>query len=296
MKVLDLFSGIGGFSLGLQWAGMQTAAFCEIDPYCRKVLAKHWPTIPIHEDIKELNGEQYSEAVDLVCGGFPCQPFSLAGKRAGSSDDRALWPEMLRVIREVQPTWVIGENVVGIINMELDSCLADLEGEGYACQTFDIPACGVDAHHIRHRIWIVAHAGGDGVRVQPGRGSGENGTKAAWPFDSGEDVANAGCRNGDTRGDVETGELPAKRGIPATNTERRGDLSDADRAGREEQWWTEPVRTEQFAAQCESRWEPEPSVCRVAHGIPNRVDRLKGLGNAVVPQIVEAIGRLILRA
>jgi len=154
--VLDLFSGIGGFSLGLERAGMQTVAFCENDKFCQKVLAKHWPDIPIHENIEELDGRQYRGTVDLVCGGFPCQPFSVAGKQRGSEDDRALWPEMLRVIREVEPAWVIGENVSGIINMELDNVLSDLENSGYSCQTFVIPACAVDAPHRRDRVWIIA--------------------------------------------------------------------------------------------------------------------------------------------
>ena len=158
MKVLDLFSGIGGFSLGLERAGFETVAFCEIEDYPRKVLAKHWPDIPIHRDIRELDGEQYRGTVDVVCGGFPCQPFSAAGKRRGSDDDRHLWPEMFRVIREIQPAWVIGENVTGLEGMELDNCASDLEGVGFAVQVFDIPACGVGAIHRRHRLWIVAHA------------------------------------------------------------------------------------------------------------------------------------------
>ena len=158
MRVLDLFSGIGGFSLGLESAGMETVAFCEQDKFCQKVLAHHWPTLPIHSDITELNGYEYRGSVELVCGGFPCQPFSVAGKQLGKEDDRALWPEMLRVIREVAPRWVIGENVSGIIPMELDQVLSDLEGEGYTCWTFVLPACAVDAHHRRDRVWIVAYS------------------------------------------------------------------------------------------------------------------------------------------
>ena len=157
MKVLDLFSGIGGFSLGLERAGMETVAFCENDKFCQKVLAKHWPDVPIHNNIEELDGREYKGTVDLVCGGFPCQPFSVAGQQRGKEDDRALWPEMLRVIREVEPAWVIGENVSGIIHMELDNVLSDLEGAGYSCQSFVIPACGVDAKHKRDRVWILAH-------------------------------------------------------------------------------------------------------------------------------------------
>ena len=107
MRVLDLFSGVGGFSLGLEAAGMETVAFCEREPFCQAVLRKHWPDVPIHDDITQLDGKAYRGTVELVCGGFPCQPFSVAGKRRGAEDDRALWPEMLRVIREVQPTWVL---------------------------------------------------------------------------------------------------------------------------------------------------------------------------------------------
>ena len=162
MRVLDLFSGIGCFSLGLESVGMETVAFCEMDAFCQKVLKKHWPNVPIHSDIKELDGNEYRGAVELICGGFPCQPFSVAGEQRGAEDDRALWPEMFRVICEVQPTWVIGENVSGIINMELDNVLSDLEAEGYAAQAFVIPACSVDAKHRRDRVWIVAHADSQG--------------------------------------------------------------------------------------------------------------------------------------
>ena len=175
MRVLDLFSGIGGFSLGLQRAGMQTVAFCEIDPFCRRVLEKRFPGVPIFDDIRTLTKRSLQEAgvtsdaepIDLICGGFPCQPFSVAGNQRGDQDDRYLWPEMLRVISEVRPTWIIGENVPGIINMALDNVLSDLENLSYACQTFNIPACAVDAPHQRKRVWIVAHAGGDGLR-EPG--------------------------------------------------------------------------------------------------------------------------------
>ena len=158
MRVLDLFSGIGGFSLGLESAGMETVAFCEKDSFCRKVLTQHWPNVPIHEDIRDLDGRIYRGTVDVVCGGFPCQPFSVAGLRQGKDDDRHLWPEMLRVIRESQPRWVIGENVSGFIRMALDDVCADLEREGYEVRTFVLPACAVDARHRRDRVWIMAHS------------------------------------------------------------------------------------------------------------------------------------------
>lgn len=164
MRVLDLFSGIGGFSIGLESVGMETVAFCEQNKFCQKILAQHWPTVPIHSDITELNGYEYRGSVELVCGGFPCQPFSVAGEQRGKEDDRALWPEMLRVIREVAPRWVIGENVSGIIPMELDTVLSDLEGEGYTCWTFVLPACAVDAPHRRDRVWVVANTNGSGLQ------------------------------------------------------------------------------------------------------------------------------------
>ena len=170
MRVLDLFSGIGGFSLGLERAGMETVAFCEIEDYPVKVLKKHWPDVPIAKDIRKLSynyktkeliydGEViYVGPIDLICGGFPCQPFSVAGKQRGKEDDRHLWPEMFRLIKEIRPTWVVGENVAGFIKMALDDVLANLESEGYATRPFVIPACAVGAVHRRDRVWIVGYS------------------------------------------------------------------------------------------------------------------------------------------
>lgn len=160
---VDLFSGIGGFALAARWNGLQTVAFCERDHYAAKVLQKHWPDVPIHDDVRTFPGERYAGAT-ILTGGFPCQPFSLAGKRAGAGDDRFLWPAMVAVVESVRPAWVIGENVPGLISMGLDSCLSDLERIGYACQAFCIPACAVGAGHQRQRIWIVAHAERDSVQ------------------------------------------------------------------------------------------------------------------------------------
>ena len=154
---LDLFSGIGGFALAAKWAGFETVQFVEYEPYAQKVLAKNFPGIPIHGDIYEFNATEYL-GVTLLTGGFPCQPFSHAGKRLGTEDDRAIWPQMLRVIQEARPTWVLGENVSGLIQMELDTVLFDLEREGYAAQSFVIPAVAKDARHRRDRVWIVAHS------------------------------------------------------------------------------------------------------------------------------------------
>lgn len=170
MKVLDLFSGIGGFSLGLERAGMETVAFCECAAYTRKILNKNWPGIPVYEDVKTLTYERLKndgiQTVDLVSGGYPCQPFSSAGKRKGQGDDRHLWPEMHRIIDDVRPTWVLCENVVGHITLGIDQVLSDLESSGYSCQTFGVPAVAVDANHLRMRVWIVAYSNGIGCNIR----------------------------------------------------------------------------------------------------------------------------------
>ena len=197
MDVLDLFSGIGGFSLGLEWAGMSTKAMCEKDPYCRKVLSKHWPGLKIHEDIRDLDGRQYANSIDVVAGGFPCQPFSVAGERKGKLDDRHLWPEMFRVIKESRPRWVIGENVFGFINMALDDVQSDLESEQYEVRKFVLPAVAVDAKHRRDRCFVIAYSNSDLIRNKPRWGDGENGQGSPISADHGEaqSMANSRCKS-----------------------------------------------------------------------------------------------------
>jgi DNA (cytosine-5)-methyltransferase 1 len=154
---LDLVSGIGGFALAAQMAGgIKTAAFCEIDPWARQVLAKNFPGTPIHDDVRTLKPNDYGR-IDLITGGYPCQPFSLAGKRQGEDDDRHLWPEVLRIVKQARPRWVLCENVIGHVTMGLDEVLSDLEGAGYSAEPIIIPACAVDADHQRYRVWIIAH-------------------------------------------------------------------------------------------------------------------------------------------
>lgn len=173
MNALSLFSGIGGIDLACEWAGIKTVAFCERDPFCQKVLNKHWPGIPIYDDVCTLTKERLEEdgidcrAIDLIHGGYPCQPFSIAGKRKGENDDRHLWPEIARLLQEIRPRWFVGENVVGHITLGLDSVLSDLDDLDYTTQAFVVPAVAVGALHRRDRVFIVAYANSE--RLQGGR-------------------------------------------------------------------------------------------------------------------------------
>lgn len=166
MTHASLFSGIGGFDLAAEWAGWTNAFNCEIDPFCRRILKYHFPNADQYADIRTTDFTIWRGRVDVLTGGFPCQPFSLAGKRKGTEDDRYLWPEMLRVIRTVRPRWIVGENVFGIVNWSegvvFEQVCSDLEAAGYAVQPYIIPACGVGAPHRRDRCWFVAHARSDG--------------------------------------------------------------------------------------------------------------------------------------
>jgi DNA (cytosine-5)-methyltransferase 1 len=263
----SLFSGIGGFDLGLERAGMSVRWQVEIDPYCNRVLAKHWPDVPRYRDVRDCGAGNLAP-VDLVCGGVPCQPASVAGKRRGTSDDRWLWPEATRIIRELRPAWCLFENVPGLLSLEhgtiFDSLLADLEAEGYACGTLLLPAVAFDAPHRRMRVWIVANANSRGLpesRVceeQPGR---------AEAVGASEVVADS--------------QNPDGRGPDGTDNARRGH-SQTGRCG--------------VASGRVQHWSAEPAVGRVADGVLHRVDRLRTLGNAVVPQVAQWLGERILEA
>ncbi len=271
IKVLDLFSGIGGFSLGLERAGpFRTVAFCEQDKFCQAVLRKHWPDTPIYDDVKTIDTDRLGR-IDLVCGGFPCQPFSVAGKQRGAEDDRDLWPEMLRIIETVQSRWAIGENVRGFVNdrMGLQRSLSDLESIGYSAVPFIIPACSVDAPHRRDRVWIVAH------RTSMGRQAGA--AQAGWQ--KGDGALRPSC---------------AKDVADADRQRLQRQRTNGSQEGRQEPP-KRPAGLCNGTASAE-RWATEPSVGRVAHGIRNRAHRLKALGNAVVPQVVTQIGKAILAA
>jgi DNA (cytosine-5)-methyltransferase 1 len=411
VKHLDLFSGIGGFALGLQKVGFETVAFCDIEKYCQHLLKQKWNGVKIYSDVREITKEKFKadgiESPEIITGGFPCQPFSVAGSRKGTDDNRHLWPEMFRIIKEFKPRWIIGENVRGIVSIQdglvFETVCTDLESEGYEVQTFNIPAVGVGAPHKRERIWIVANSrcsirgkqssrnsesigsrtfkkterstdtskitgsseraetmadteskrtGENNERLRS-RTSGISGREGTTRIQ--EDVANsntgnveAGCERqrrireentkerqsnnatGSSEVMANTNESisrerqifgnPNDKGRGASET-RRESLQPEDRQTRtdnlgsgsevmantnserqQEQCRPKSIQEEGNELECSSSqsggnfWDIEPDVGRVVNGLPGRVHRLKGLGNAIVPQIAEEIGRAIMKA
>ena len=235
MRHGSLFSGIGGFDLAAIWAGWDNIFQVEANPFCQQVLTKHFPHVTKYKDIREFNGKKYRGAIDILSGGFPCQPFSAAGKRKGKSDNRYLWPEMLRVIKEVQPRWVLAENVYGLVTLKggmvLETVCADLEGSGYEVQPYIVPACAIGAIHKRERIWILAHANHNGLqRKLPENSRETHGLSKAFP-------SHALCHD--------------------------------------------------------EKQLPKPYVTGGYDGIPNRMDRIKTLGNAIVPQVAYEFFKII---
>ena len=423
IRILDICSGIGGFSLGLEsTGGFDTVAFCEFDDFCRKVLNKHWPDVPIYKDLKEIGNEpeRIIQDFDLICGGIPCQPFSVAGKKKGKEDDRHLWPYMYEIIKHKKPSWVIVENVGGFVNVALDDVCLDLEAQGYATQSFIIPACSVEAPHRRDRIWIlgknlenpgralrqgrieqgenadevgqgdadqlersggtsrsdVANSQLKGLEGQHGDSSSQRGqdegslsgtegssrTDEDVPNSSGQrleghrgehglreaseeeqtsrrsqerDVSHAKelDRNVDDNGHSgqcdgqqrqglqgELGGASSNRAEDVANTERLGQQgqgeherpsntekdsegqasgTDDGSQGQTGQGHTEPGvggMADGVSARLDGHYgfEREPNIPRVATGIPERVNRLKALGNSIVPQVIYNIGLAIL--
>lgn len=256
LRLLDLFSGIGGFSLGLERSGaFETVAFCEIEPFPRRVLAKHWPHVHQYDDVRTLTADRLAAdgiEVDAICGGFPCQDVSLAGRRAGINGARSgLWAEFRRLIGELRPRFIIVENTPGLLSKGMATVLGDLAALRYDAEWHCIPASAVGACHRRDRVWIVAYPSCE-------RFEADNG--ALW------------------------GQTAAKF------------LSDIDLSRREEQWRPVAAFTEYAAVERGRQWAAEPDVGRVVYGLPGRLDRLRALGNAVVPQIPEVIGRSISAA
>ena len=369
LKVLDLFSGIGGFALGLDSTGFfETVKFVEMDKYCQKVLQKNFPNIPIEEDIKNVKGKEYE--ADVITGGFPCQPFSVAGKQKGTNDNRYLWPEMLRLIREIKPEFVIGENVQGLINLQngvvLRQVQDQLESEGFEVQCFLIPASGIGAWHQRYRVWIVGHSQHNGLLAAEkrcrdekdygGSQKGQNETielERTSGFRNDEDVSDTNSRL--SIGENE--EIQTRRDTVDSSSSRGGeDVSNTDssmrRGGRtithggENKVWRFRVEKERDGSNLRSEtigrndilredvpntnseglqglglstnmetkqgsigsensveeqqtwWQTESNLCGVPNGISyeldkNRANRIKTLGNAIVPQIAREFGLAI---
>lgn len=314
MRVLSLFSGGGLGDFGLELAGMEIVGQVEIDEYCQKILNLRWPNVPKWKDIREVRGKEVvgrCGSVDLVSGGFPCQPFSVAGRKKGKDDERNMWPEMFRIIREVKPAWVFAENVRGIVKPYLDTVLADLESVGYATLPLLIPDSAVGAPHRRERLWIIANAKGirgKGRICQSRQGRHEFGT-------NGEDGQTSDV------GNVESDEQRRqRRQRKASGKQSESVRGSSPRSGHEMANAKRNAKRTAFGARIyegpnekqdhwnfvrsHSRdgskafgrfWETEPGMGRVVDECANRVDRLKVLGNGQVVQVVEWIGKIIMQ-
>ena len=311
LRLLDLFSGIGGFSFGLERSGgFETVAFCEIEDFPRRVLAKHWPKVPCYHDIRELTAARLAAdgiAVDAICGGFPCQDISNAGKQAGIEGERSgLWSEYARLIGELRPRVVFVENVAALLGRGLDRVLGDLAALRYDAVWDCIPASAVGAPHQRDRLWLIAYA--SGVRCEPSGhvAAAEQGPEAVVSFarragSACDALANStGKRRGEARqlrqrseewtagGGEVLADAYSTRGAPWIPAERHG----------QEGHTREPYNcgNQLNGGAGAGWWSTEPDVGRVAHGVPNRAHRLKALGNAVVPAIPELLGRAWMEA
>lgn len=303
MTHASLFTGIGGFDLAAEWMGWENVFQCEIDQFCQKLLYKNFPNTVKYGDIKEFDGSGYSGTIDVLSGGFPCQPYSSAGKRKGKDDERHLWPEMLRVIREVSPRWVVGENVRGLINwnggLVFDEVQADPEAAGYEVLPFLLPAAGINAPHRRDRIWFIAHS--TSIRCNRNISAGTGLQRAKCP-----------CRKIGTS-DSETWVIADPDNLHMGSRTPRDDREKACNC------CSQSITDTYSGQRCEGRmhssksqtaeryissrnacpgrnWEDFPTQSAVRggnDGISHRVDRLRGLGNAVVPRVVYQIFKTI---
>jgi len=304
MKVLDLFSGIGGFALGLEAAGFETAAFCEIDPYAHKVLKKNWPGVPIYDDVRRITADRLVSdgvGVDVITGGFPCQDISTAGRQAGIDGERSgLWSECARLLGDIRPRYAIFENVTNLLNGDggdwFKRVLWDISSVGYDAEWHCIPASAIGAHHHRDRIWIVAYPNSDsqsGVALN----AGEIHPPSLFTYPNSGGVR----QKQEPRAECERATLPELNGEAQL-------LADTLYAGlqrrlhwrQDEEWQGESRHlgcgSAAYGQPRKNQWDAEPNVGRVANGVPARSHRLRCLGNAVVPQIPELIGRQIMEA
>ena len=269
----SLFSGIGGFDLAAEWMGWHNAFHCEWNKFGQKLLNHYWPNAESFEDITKTDFTKYANKIDILTGGFPCQPYSHAGKRKGKEDERHLWPEMLRAIREIQPGYIVGENVYGIVNwnggLVFEEVQTDLENEGYEVQAVILPACAVGAPHRRERIWFVAYSN----------------KCTTGPSSTGGGIIGNGCNNNDEP--KEWGKQTKQyfgcsdvlRNVTDTNTGRFKECWP--------KWFTSKQLTQDYGI------SSKPGICRGDDGFSYRVDRLKALGNAIVPQVAYQIFKAI---
>lgn len=299
---LSLFSGIGGIDLAAEWAGFATIGQCEFADYQNMVLKQHWPDVPRWKDIRSLTGESFYEktgrtTVDLISGGFPCQPFSVAGKQKGKGDDRYLWPEMLRVIREIKPTWVLGENVPGILQIAATDVVSELEREGFECVLFDFEAAAVGALHRRERIFFVGYAKHNGLSadevnrifIETGCRGEKRQEKASQFKGTNRRTNHAALANDNClRYEGSFGLKDAK----SSETFFKPLCDD----GGNGKWRSGEIKPELGGMVdgvpdwVDGYWEAEPTVERtIVDKIPNRTSRIKSLGNAVVPKQVYPI-------
>ena len=299
LKVLDLFSGIGGFSLGLESTGhFETIAFCEKDEFCQKVLQKNFKNIPIEGDVRNVKGDKYK--ADVVTGGFPCQPFSVAGKRKGTDDDRYLWDETIRVVRECKPKWFIGENVEGLINIQegmvLRQVQTDLEKEGFEVQCLIIPASGIGAWHQRKRVWII------GCNVSNTFGKLSDGCSSTTR-DSSTEFKRVEC-------DQSWNWNKIRSKTERCSEQDRKYVSDSDGKRSQGHKFQQHLETgeqsstndgkESFERQ-QTWWQTQSELCGVPNGVSyeldkDRANRVKSLGNSIVPQIARELGKAIIEA
>jgi DNA (cytosine-5)-methyltransferase 1 len=293
LTIGSCFSGIGGLELGLEWTGgFETKWQIENDEYASRVLAKHWPNVKRYSDIRDV---VRPERVDLICGGFPCQDVSLAGKREGLAGKRTtLWTEMYRLICEVKSRWIVAENVPGLLSSDdgrfFGEILRDLAREGYDAEWGVLSAAGVGAPHLRNRIFIVANS--ERMEWTPrARGEGIQSEKQKTVRSKSGNIRQVLA----DAGSVESPRLSGFRENEISETGNGGEngLSAVKRLSDRSEETMGKQRTEQESERSDW-WAVEPDVGRVAHGVPSRVDRLKCLGNAVVPQVSQKIGEMIL--
>lgn len=297
MRHGSLFSGIGGFDLAAHWMGWENVFQCEIDDFCQQVLKYHYPNSILYDNIQTTNFNVHRGGIDVLSGGFPCQPFSTAGKRNGETDPRFLWPEMLRAIKSIQPQWIIAENVPGLLNigggLVFDQICLDLENEGYKVWPFILPACGKNAPHKRSRIFIIAHTNGKGMGYNRGTNMGKK--KEIWGRNEGAIFGTFG-NNGTTS---DTNCHGSQRGLSSKIYEIKGRLSEGHNF--------EKYPNYDGSIQKPRNWENFPTqspICGGDDGIPSKLHNvtlpkwkeqtIKAYGNAIVPQLALSIFKSII--